>query len=357
MNAHDSVLLWPEGAPGATGTGWSDQPGLTIHRAGEHHATGAAVIVNPGGGFSKLASDNEGLHVALWLNAMGVSAFVLRYRLRPDYEPSDSCLDARRAIRYVRHHAESLGVDPNRVGMMGFSAGAILAMQTATRYDPGDPAAVDPIDRASSRPDFSILIYPSDRGVDVALVTADTPPAFLAATHEDRTVSPKAALRYYEALLDRGVQAEMHVFGRGLHGTGMASGDPGFGNWPGLLADWLRTRGFLTGKERISVQGSITIDGEPPVWGSISLIPEDPNAPLVWTHTSGQFQIDASCGPVAGVHRVHVNILSRDSSGMKSGRFSTDKEQRYTRASPDAGAPLTVDIAPGKAIQISISTR
>ncbi|MDA0792131.1 MAG: alpha/beta hydrolase, partial [Proteobacteria bacterium] len=155
MNAHDSVLLWPEGAPGATGTGWSDQPGLTIHRAGEHHATGAAVIVNPGGGFSKLASDNEGLHVALWLNAMGVSAFVLRYRLRPDYEPSDACLDARRAIRYVRHHAESLGVDPNRVGMIGFSAGAILAMQTATRYDPGDPAAVDPIDRASSRPDFS----------------------------------------------------------------------------------------------------------------------------------------------------------------------------------------------------------
>lgn len=125
---HDSsVLLWPSSAPEAKGTERSDQPGLTIHLPAEDKATGAAVVVNPGGGFRKLGSDNEGLHVARWLNSIGVTAFVLRYRLLPDYKPSVAILDAQRAIRYVRHNAAKFGIDSDLAGV-GF--------EPATLYDP-----------------------------------------------------------------------------------------------------------------------------------------------------------------------------------------------------------------------------
>jgi acetyl esterase/lipase len=155
---HDSsVLLWPGGAPGAKGTEITDQPGLTIHLPTKEKATGAAVVVNPGGAYTKLASDHEGLQVARWLNSVGVTAFVLRYRLMPDYRPSVALHDAQRAIRYVRHNAATFGIDPDRIGMLGFSAGGHLASAAAIGLSAGDPGASDPIDRVSSRPDFSDL--------------------------------------------------------------------------------------------------------------------------------------------------------------------------------------------------------
>lgn len=355
---HDSeALLWPEGAPQASGTATTDLPRLTIHLPKAEVATGAAVVINPGGGFSKLASDNEGLHVARWLNSVGVAAFVLRYRLRPDYEPSVALLDAKRAIRYVRHHADLFGIDTNRIGMLGFSAGGYLAAAAAIGVDTGDPAATDPIDRVSSRPDFSVLVYPAIPKDLFELVTPDSPPTFFALTHEDKTVSPKLALPLYEALLDNGVQTEMHVFGRGAHGTGLAPGDPGLGQWPTLLSGWLRTLGLLTGAERIPVKGAVTIDGEPLTWGGITFIPEDPNAPIAWVHSTGEFSIDAVNGLVPGTHRVEVHILSKDFSNMKTGRYSMDGAESFTKTSPDAKGPLMVEIAAGQEIHIAVVTK
>ncbi|MDG2071931.1 MAG: alpha/beta hydrolase [Pseudomonadales bacterium] len=351
------VLLWPDGAPQAKGTAITDQPALTIHLPKAELANGTAVVINPGGGFSKLASDSEGLHVAQWLNSFGVAAFVVRYRLRPNYEPSVALLDAKRALRYVRDSAEKFGIDPDRIGVMGFSAGGRLAAAVAIGSDEGDPTASDPIDRVGSRPDFSVLLYPVVPEELIELVSPSSPATFFALTHEDRTVSPKQALPLYEALLDNGVQAEMHILGRGAHGTGMALGDPGLGQWPALLAQWLRTRGFLTSVERIPVTGTVSIDGEPLYWGGITLIPEDPNAPIVWTHARGEFNIDVANGPVPGPHRVEVNILSRDMSDMASGRYSMESIEHYTKASPDASGPLMVEITADKEIQISIVSK
>ena len=314
-------------------------------------------MVNPGGSFTKLASDNEGLHVARWLNSIGVTAFVLRYRLMPDYGPLVALLDAQRAIRYVRYNAESFGVDPDRIGMLGFSAGGHLASGAAIRFDTGDPATSDPVDRLSSRPDFVVLVYAGIAEELSELVSQQSPPAFLVLTHEDSVVSPKHALPFYEALLENGVQTEMHVFGRGAHGTGMAPGDPGLGQWPTLLAQWMRTSGFLTGADRVPVNGVVNIDGEPLLWGGITFIPEDPNAPIAWTHSGGKFSIDAANGPVPGRHRVEVHILSKDFSEMKSGKYSMDDSECYTKASPGAKGPLTVEIAVDEEIQIAIATK
>ena len=355
---HDSsALLWPDGAPKAKGTAITDQPGLTIHLPPKDKATGAAVVINPGGSYTKLASDHEGLQVARWLNSVGVTAFVLRYRLMPDYEPLVALLDAQRAIRYVRHNAGRFEIDPDRIGMLGFSAGGHLASAVATRFDAGDPDASDPIDRVSSRPDFSVLVYAGVSADLFELVTEDSPPAFIVLSHEDRTVSPKQSLLFYEALLENGVQAEVHIFGRGVHGSGMAPGDPALGQWPTLLAKWLRTSGLLTSAERVAVKGAVTIDGEPMLWGSVTLIPEDPNAPIARVFSGGKFRIGSSDGPVPGPHRVEVHVLSKDFSDLKSGKYSMDDVERYTKAGPDATGPLTVEIAAHKDIQIDIVTK
>lgn len=351
------VLLWPDGAPQAKGTTITDQPALTIHLPKLELVNGTAVVINPGGGFSKLASDSEGLHVAQWLNSFGVAAFVVRYRLRPKYEPSVALLDAKRALRYVRYNAEKFGIDSARIGVMGFSAGGHLASEVAIRSDEGDPEASDPIDRVGSRPDFSVLLYPGVPEELIGLVSPSSPATFFALTHLDKTASPKRALPLYEALLDHGVQAEMHILGRGAHGTGMATGDPGLGQWPALLARWLKTQGFLTSAQRIPVTGTVTIDGEPLYWGGITLIPEDPKSPIAWAHARGEFNIDAANGPVPGPHRVEVNILSRDMSDMASGRYSMDAIEHYTKASPDASGPLVVEITADQEIQISIVSK
>lgn len=267
-----TVLLWESGAPGAQGQTDDDKPSLTIFRTFETKTPGTAVIVVPGGSYGFLASNHEGRQVANWFNSMGVTSFVLRYRLGPRYHHPIELGDAQRAIRWVRSHAGEFGISPNRVGIMGFSAGGHLASTAETHFDNGNSTASDPIDRVSSRPDFAILGYPVitfeppyahsgsaknllGENPDPKLVeelsnerhvTAQTPPTFLFSTSEDSVVPPENSVAFYAALHRAGVPAEMHIFEKGPHGVGLDLGDPVLSEWPPLLAHWLRARGLLT---------------------------------------------------------------------------------------------------------------
>ncbi len=371
--SHDStVVLWPGGAPQSQGTEAHDVPALTIHLPEKAVANGAAVIVNPGGGYGMLASDHEGLQVARWLNSIGVTAFVLRYRVKPEYDPTVSLIDAQRAIRFVRYHAEALNISADRIGMLGFSAGGNLASAAGTRYDAGDASAQDPIDRMSSRPDCLVLVYPVINGelfnpprLDYfrtdTLVTKDTPPTFLVQTHEDGSVSARHALLFYGALLEAGVPAEMHIFGYGGHGLGLAPGDPDLGEWPNILQRWLRSTDILVEKERIAVSGSITLDGEALRWGWLTLIPENPYAPIARVYINdrmnGMFSIDKEHGPLPGVHRAEVHVVCRDRSAPRSGAYSIDDAEHYTRPNPISKAPLCVEVREGESLSIEICSK
>ncbi|HEY7514502.1 MAG TPA: alpha/beta hydrolase, partial [Vicinamibacteria bacterium] len=154
------LLLWPEGAPGALGTGPEDKPRITVYRAPADRANGAAAVVCPGGSYARLSSDREGKQVAEWLNGFGVSAFVLQYRVGPRYRHPAPLQDVQRALRLVRARAGDFGIDPARVGVVGFSAGGHLASTAGTRFEEGRKDAPDAVDRESSRPDFLVLGYP-----------------------------------------------------------------------------------------------------------------------------------------------------------------------------------------------------
>ncbi len=264
------IPLWEHAAPGAVGSDKVDTPSIAVYRA-PRNPTGTAVVVLPGGGYGHLASAHEGRPFAYWFNGLGVTAFVLEYRLGPRYRHPAPLLDAQRAIRMVRARAADFGVSPDRIGIMGFSAGGHLASTAATHFDAGDPAAADPIDRVSSRPDFLVLGYPvisfdpaithagSVRNLlgdnpDPKLieelsnerrVTAQTPPTFLFHTADDTVVPVENSIRFFQALRKAGVPAEMHVFESGPHGVGMALWDVELGEWTELLANWLRARGLL----------------------------------------------------------------------------------------------------------------
>jgi acetyl esterase/lipase len=261
-------LLWPNGAPGALGTEEVDKPSLTYYLP--KSPVGTAVIVCPGGGYQHLAMDHEGEQIAKWLNSLGISAVVLQYRLGPKYHHPAMINDAQRAIRTIRSKSASLHVQPDRIGIWGFSAGGHLASTAATHFDAGNPNAADPIDRAGSRPDFAILAYPvislgeyahvgsrdnllgknpdpklvEDLSNDLR-VTPQTPPTFLFHTTADATVPVENSVRFYLALRKAGVPAEMHIFQNGPHGVGLAPTDATLSAWGGLLANWLRDRGLL----------------------------------------------------------------------------------------------------------------
>jgi acetyl esterase/lipase len=266
-----TILLWQNGAPGAQGQTDDDQPSITVYRPWEGKNPGTSVVIAPGGSYGFLASNHEGRQVANWFNSLGITAFVLKYRLGPKYHHPIELGDAQRAIRLVRSRAKEFGVLADRVGMMGFSAGGHLTSTVETHFDSGDPNAADPIDRQSSRPDFAILAYPvitlyppyAHRGSlknllgenpDPKLVenlsnerqvTAQTPPTFMFSTSEDTSVPSENSLSFYAALHKAGVPAELHIFEKGEHGVGLDLGDPSLGEWPVLLANWLRARGLL----------------------------------------------------------------------------------------------------------------
>jgi acetyl esterase/lipase len=262
--------LWPDGAPGALGTEDTDKPTLAAYPVPMGRGVGTAVIVCPGGGYVNLSMDKEGDQIARWLNSLGVTAFVLKYRLGPKYHHPIELGDAQRAIRTVRAKAGEYRVLPDRIGIMGFSAGGHLASTAGTHFDAGMANASDPIERQGSRPDFLILCYPvisftsfvhqgSRRYLlgdnpDPKLVenlsnelqvTAQTPPTFLFHTNADTAVPPENSAMFYMALRKAGVPAEIHTYERGPHGVGLAQTDEALSTWPSRLADWLRIRGLL----------------------------------------------------------------------------------------------------------------
>ena len=271
-------LLWPAGAPGAKGDSAGDKPSLTIYLPPKEKATGAAVVICPGGGYGHLAMDHEGHQIARWLNSLGVAGFILQYRHRNSgagYGHPAPLHDAQRAIRMVRARAARWAVDPARIGILGFSAGGHLASTAGTHFDKGENDAKDPIDRVSCRPDFMVLVYPvisltepythkgSGRNLlganpDKKLldhlsnekqVTPRTPPAFLIHTWEDRGVPAENSIYFYLALRKAGVPAEMHIYEKGPHGFGLGRRIAGTSSWPARCADWMRGRGLLKTKD------------------------------------------------------------------------------------------------------------
>ncbi len=268
--APTAILLWPNGAPGAVGDTPLDKPILTPYLPTKN-PTQTAIVICPGGGYAMLAIDKEGTQVAQWLNARGVAAFVLTYRYGPKYHHPIPLLDAQRAIRYVRSHAAEDGIDPDHIGIWGFSAGGHLASTAGTHFDTGNRDATDPIEKVSSRPDFMVLAYPvisMEPGIthngslhnllgeepnpmlenelsNETQVTPQTPPTFLFSTTNDGTVPVMNSVLFYEALLHAGVPAEMHIFEQGRHGSGLAQDNPQLRMWPVLLQNWLHLHGWM----------------------------------------------------------------------------------------------------------------
>ncbi len=250
-------------------------PTLTIFQPHMGRANGTAIVIAPGGAYLGLAANLEGRQVADWFAARGVTAFVLKYRLGVQNPYPIPLKDAQRAMRLVRSESSKYGIAPNRIGMIGFSAGGHLSAMTATSFDDGNPASPDPVERVSDRPDFLILGYPwlnamqpNDKGMinycsvlkglspefcksleqpytPSLHVTAKTPPTFIYSTTEDELVPVSASVGFYNALLAAGVSVEMHLFAHGKHGSGLGSGDPALDLWPVLLEPWLRGQGLL----------------------------------------------------------------------------------------------------------------
>ena len=233
------------------------------------------MIIAPGGAYVGLASNLEGRQVADWFSSLGMTAFVLKYRLGAKYLYPIPLDDAQRAVRLVRSLAKDYGYSPDRIGFVGFSAGGHLAAAAGTLFHAGSPTAADPVDRLSDRPDFLVLGYawlnamqPSGHYITYCSmikiippetckadeqrytpslhVTAQTPTTFLYSTTDDRTVPISASVSFYNALLAAEVPAELHIFRHGTHGTGMGSGSATLDQWPALLEQWLRDQGLLT---------------------------------------------------------------------------------------------------------------
>ncbi|WP_442483215.1 alpha/beta hydrolase [Aeoliella sp. SH292] len=278
--AQDPILLWPDDHPANTSSDKGaeevasnrlvihDHPGIVPYLV-DDSPTRAAVLIVPGGGYGVLAIDHEGTEVAKWLNERGINALILRYRCGGGKNGHPAPLDdARRGMKLIRANAEKWHVDPSRVGVIGFSAGGHLASSLSTMWDEGDASSSDPIERLSSRPDFSVLVYPvisMEDGVthggsrrnllgespDASLVEKmstykqvndRTPPTFLAHATDDTGVIPENAIRYYKALVAAKVPAEAHFYEHGGHGFGMNTLKTKANRWLDDLEAWLKPR-------------------------------------------------------------------------------------------------------------------
>jgi acetyl esterase/lipase len=281
--APQETLLWPEGHPANQGDEpktvdspeWTERvtksPTLTTFLPDGDKRNGAAIVICPGGGYSGLAMQKEGLEVAEWARSKGIVGVVLRYRCGGGKNQQPVPLeDAKRAIRTMRAKADELGVDPNRIGILGFSAGGHLASSVATMFEEGAHTE-DSIDQLSSRPDFAVLVYPVITLVDECMhrgsrnnllgadaseelaaewstnrrVTEKTPPTFLVHASDDKGVPVKNSLLFYEALVAKGVPAELHVYEIGGHGFGMFRESRPADKWPDQLERWLKQRGII----------------------------------------------------------------------------------------------------------------
>ncbi|NQT03279.1 MAG: alpha/beta hydrolase [Planctomycetes bacterium] len=270
--------LWSGGVPGAKGSADGDKPTLTIYLPPRGKATGAAVVICPGGGYGHLAMDHEGHQIARWLNSFGVAGFILKYRHRNSgagYGHPAPLQDAQRALRMVRGRAKEWNVDPGRIGILGFSAGGHLASSAGTHFQNRYNDAKDSIDKFSAVPDFMILIYPvisftewcahsgsrrnllgnnPDEGLVENLsnerqVTAHTPPTFLVHGNDDTGVPPENSIFFYLALRKAKVPAEMHIYENGRHGFGLGQQHGAVSSWPVRCAEWMRGQGLLDKKK------------------------------------------------------------------------------------------------------------
>lgn len=281
--------LWPEGIPCANNLESEikhdpeigrriskvHQPEMVAFLPSKATATGASVLICPGGGYTILAWDWEGVEIAKWFNSIGVAAFVLKYRL-PHWE-SEECrsqvalMDAQRAVRLIRSKAKDLGIDPAKVGVMGFSAGGHLASTLSTHFDTGDKNAINKVEQFSCRPDFSILMYPvitmdssfahmgsrnnliGENPTDDQIeyfsnelqVTNETPPTILFHASDDKGVVPENSLAYYSALIKNEVSASLHIFESGGHGFGLATKFETAARWPEICKEWMEERGLM----------------------------------------------------------------------------------------------------------------
>lgn len=276
------VPLWSDGAPGALGKEPKDAPTITVRLPKSETPTGALVIC-PGGGYGGLAMDHEGHQIVEWANAMGLAAVLCDYRHRgKGYGHPAPLQDAQRAIRLTRFHAAEWNIDPNKIGIIGFSAGGHLVSTVITQFEATNASSVPPsatdrsttdsIEARSSRPDFAILCYPvismgsafTHRGSEVNLlgkdatpetlqrfasernVRSDTPPTFLLHTLEDKAVPPENSLVFYQAMVAKQVPGELHIYQKGQHGIGLAKSIPGASDWPLACQRWLHHLGMVS---------------------------------------------------------------------------------------------------------------
>jgi acetyl esterase/lipase len=276
------IPIWPEGVPGGIKSGGKEVlakdgilsnvhvPTLTLYPAPAGQASGAAVVVCPGGAYEVLSMDDEGHEVARWLNSIGVSAYVLKYRLKEYGQPAP-LRDVLRAIRLVRSNAAKWSIDPARIGVMGFSAGGHLASTAATLFDAPEGKTGAALDVTSARPDFAVLIYPV---ITMALptthavsrerllgktpppelvtrfsserqVTPRTPPTFIVHGADDTVVPVENSLLFYAGLRKAAVPAELHIYAHAPHGIGIRPGYGPASDWPARCAEWLRARKII----------------------------------------------------------------------------------------------------------------
>lgn len=338
--------LWPDGAPGAKGNTDKDQPWVDVWLADKAKANGAAFVVAPGGGYGGLAADHEGVQVAKFMNSLGVSAFVLHYRLgSAGYHYPIELMDVQRAIRLVRSKASEYGIDTNRVGIIGFSAGGHLTSMAATLFDEKPEGMTnDAVDALSARPDVACPTYPvismkdafghlgsrknllGPNAENAALmektsthlqVTAKTPPIFIFQTDDDTAVPAENAVNFYLACRQHKVPAEIHIYKPGIHGVGLMQGDPVLGTWPQHLAAWLRNQGFFSTAKRTALSGKVTINGKPVSWGAIAFENADTNAPRPTARVmGGKFKLDAANGPTLGKHKLNLTYSAADVPGL-----------------------------------------
>lgn len=280
-SAGEPIRIWPEGVPGRKADGGAEydkdgrtynvqDPSLTCYAPEPGKANGCAIILCPGGGYVRLAIGHEGGDLARWLRDLGVTAFVLKYRMK-EYGHPAPLQDVLRAVRLVRSRASEFGIDPQRIGLLGGSAGGHLAASAGTLFDHPAGRTGATLDATSGRPDFLVLLYPVismepdivHRGSRNALlgpepkpellrlmslehqVTARTPPTFLMHTQEDTSVVAENSIRFHQALVRAGVPAELHVYHRGPHGVGMRAGLGTTSDWPKHAEAWLRAGGWL----------------------------------------------------------------------------------------------------------------
>jgi acetyl esterase/lipase len=276
------MKLWPKGTPGQVvapkpeeifegrRVRFVSEPTLTIYPAVKEQNTGVAVVICPGGGYGIEAMDHEGYEVAEFFQKHGITGIVLKYRL--PYGHSEMPLqDAQQAIRMARFHAEEWSINPQKVGIAGFSAGGHLASTVSTHFDSGNKNSAEPIEKQSSRPDFSILLYPVvtfkeewghmgsrenligktndwkiiEKFCNELHVTNETPPAFIALADDDTAVKPRNSIEYYSALKREGIPSELHIFKEGGHGFGMHKTGKAHDQWPLMVVEWLKAMKFI----------------------------------------------------------------------------------------------------------------